>query len=238
MERRDFLKGTVAATGAIAVGPLAAPAASAADKTGREGPLRVQILMFDGVEEQDFVGPVEVLGHAVHAGGQVRTTLVRPGVPGEVVATFGTRIAVPTAWHPTDADLLIVPGGGYAAKDGPGVNALIKDREVLRNLVRAHQAGMIIAGVCTGVMVLSAAGLTRGRPCTTHHLAKADLTAQKGQVVDARVVDDGDLVTAGGVTSGLDLALWLVTRELGSAVSVGVESVLEYEQRGAVWQRP
>ncbi len=56
-------------------------------------------------------------------------------------------------------------------------------------------------------------------------------------MIDARVVDDGDLVTAGGITSGLDLALWLVTHELGVAVAAGVESVLESEQRGVVWRR-
>ncbi len=204
----------------------------------RHGPLRVQILMFDGIEEQDVIGPVAVFGHAGHQDPRIRTTLVKPGAPGQVTGTFGTQFAVPATWDPADADVLVVPGGGYRAKDGPGVHTLIKDEQVLRDIGRAHRAGVLVAGVCTGVMVLSAAGLTRGRPCTTHHLAKADLAAQQAQVIDARVVDDGDLVTAGGVTSGLDLALWLVTRELGAAVAVDVESVLEYEQRGAVWRRP
>ncbi len=190
-------------------------------------PLRVQILMYDGVEEQDFIGPRDVLGHAERAGGRVRTTLVRPSAPGEVTCFFGTRVVVPTAWEPTDGDLLIVPGGG---------DRLINDPDVLRNLVRAQQAGVTVAGVCTGVLVLSAAGLTKGRPCTTHQLGKAELAAQGGTVIDARVVDDGNLVTAGGVTSGIDLALWMVTRECGAAVAAGVESVMEYEQRGVVWR--
>ncbi len=189
--------------------------------------LRVQILMYDGVEEQDCIGPRDVLGHAEQAGGQVRTTLVRPSAPGEVTCFFGTKVTVPTAWEPTDTDLLIVPGGG---------DQLIKDADVLRNLVRAQEAGVVIAGVCTGVMVLSAAGLTKGRPCTTHHLAKADLAAQGGKVIDARVVDDGNLVTAGGVTSGIDLALWMITRECGASIALGVESIMEYEQRGVVWR--
>ena len=63
-----------------------------------------------------------------------------------------------------------------------------------------------VASVCTGAMLLSAAGLTRGRPATTHHVAHADLAAAGAQLItDARVVDDGDLLTAGGITSGLDL---------------------------------
>lgn len=190
-------------------------------------PLRVQILMYDGVEEQDAIGPRDVLGHAAQAGGQVETTLVRPTAPGEVTCFFGTKVTVPTAWEPTNTDLLIVPGGG---------DRLIHDPDVLRDLVRAQEAGVIVAGVCTGVMVLSAAGLTNGRPCTTHHLAKAELAAQGGKVIDARVVDDGNLVTAGGVTSGIDLALWMITRECGAAVAVDVESIMEYEQRGVVWR--
>ncbi|MCX4856146.1 DJ-1/PfpI family protein [Streptomyces canus] len=189
--------------------------------------LRIQILMYDGVEEQDAIGPRDVFGHAVQAGGDVKTTLVRPSAPGEVTGFFGTRIVVPTAWDPTDADVLIVPGGG---------DQLIKDPEVLRDLVRAQEAGVTVAGVCTGVLVLSAAGLTKGRPCTTHHLGKADLAAQGGKVIDARVVDDGNLVTAGGVTSGIDLALWILARELGASVALAVESIMEYEQRGTVWR--
>ncbi|WP_328687050.1 DJ-1/PfpI family protein [Streptomyces caniferus] len=190
-------------------------------------PLRVQILMYDGVEEQDFIGPRDVLGHAERAGGQVHTTLVRPSAPGKVTCFFGTEVTVPAAWEPTDSDLLIVPGGG---------DQLLNDPDVLRNLVRAQQAGVTVAGVCTGVMVLSAAGLTKGRPCTTHHLAKSELAAQGGKVIDARVVDDGNLVTAGGVTSGIDLALWMITRECGASIAVSVESVMEYEQRGVVWR--
>ncbi|MFI0790875.1 DJ-1/PfpI family protein [Streptomyces lydicus] len=190
-------------------------------------PLRVQILMYDGVEEQDFIGPRDVLGHAERAGGPVRTALVRLSAPGKVRCFFGTEVMVPAVWEPADADVLIVPGGG---------DQLIHDPEVLQNLVRAQEAGVTVAGVCTGVMVLSAAGLTRGRPCTTHHLAKAELAAQGGTVVDARVVDDGNLVTAGGVTSGIDLALWMISRECGASLASSVESVMEYEQRGVVWR--
>ncbi|MEV6029265.1 DJ-1/PfpI family protein [Streptomyces sp. NPDC052036] len=103
-------------------------------------------------------------GTLLPAGGQVETTLVRPSAPGEVTCFFGTKIVVPAVWEPTDADVLM-PGGG---------DQLIKDPDVLRDLVRAQQAGVTVAGVCTGVLALSAAGLTKDRPCTTHHLAKAD----------------------------------------------------------------
>ena len=86
-------------------------------------------------------------------------------------------------------------------------------------------------------MLLAAAGLLEGRPATTHHTALADLRAAGADVVEARVVDDGDVVTAGGVTSGLDLVLWLVERHFGPALAVAAERELEYERRGTVWRR-
>src|SRR5262249_51353304 len=102
---------------------------------------------------------------------------------------------------------------------------------------RLHTAGTILAGVCTGAMLLAAAHLVIGRHATTHHLALDELRAAGATVVDARVVDDGDLITSGGVTSGTDLALWLVERFFGPQVALQIESRLEYERRGTVWRR-
>jgi transcriptional regulator GlxA family with amidase domain len=101
-----------------------------------------------------------------------------------------------------------------------------------------HEEGTILAAICTGSMLLAAAGLLRGRPATTHHGALEDLRTAGAEVIRARVVDDGDIVTAGGVTSGLDLALWLVERFAGPQLAVAVEQRLEYERRGTVWHRP
>jgi transcriptional regulator GlxA family with amidase domain len=83
-------------------------------------------------------------------------------------------------------------------------------------------------------MILSAAGLTRGRPATTHAVAREALAAEGAKVLDARVVDDGDLVTAAGVTSGIDLALWLTERLAGAAVAEAVSTNLEYRRERAV----
>ncbi|MFD4575194.1 DJ-1/PfpI family protein [Streptomyces sp. NPDC058417] len=197
----------------------------------------MHILVYDGAEEQDFIGPRDVFGHAVHAGGAVETSLVRPGGPGEVTCAFGTRIVVDQGWRPTEADILVIPGGGWAKPDGPGVHRLRSSPTVLDGLRRAHRSGVVLAGACTGVMALSAAGLLKGRPCTTHHLATDVLAQEGGELVSSRVVDDKDVVTAGGVTSGLDLALWMVTRECGAPVAARIEAVMEYEQRGTVWRR-
>ncbi|WP_189226866.1 DJ-1/PfpI family protein [Saccharothrix coeruleofusca] len=207
---------------------MAAPVASAAN------PLRVQVLVFEGVEEQDFAGPVEVLGIAGRrSNGALTSTLVTPDRPGGITCNFGTRLEVAKGWSPHEADVLVVPGGGLASREGSAVRRLIEDRRFLRRLA---DADLLHVGVCTGSTVLAAAGLTRGRNATTHTSDKAYLAAQGANVINARVVDDGDLITGGGVSSGLDVALWLVERFLGAQLAQGVETIMEYERRGTVWR--
>jgi len=99
-----------------------------------------------------------------------------------------------------------------------------------------HRGGTTLASVCTGAMLLADAGLMAGRPATTHHTARAALAEQGVRVIDARVVDDGDIVSGAGVTSGLDLALWLVERHFGAELSFAVEVRLEYARRGPIWR--
>ncbi|MFH9953736.1 DJ-1/PfpI family protein [Streptomyces roseolus] len=244
MNRRTLLR-TATALGAAGLAsgvPTATAGASttagttASSGSGRPGPLRVQVVLFEGVEELDLAAPYEVLSASDHfTERDVRVRYVALDGPRTVTAAFGTGLRAEHRWAPEEADLLVVPGGGYARRDDPGVRAEIRRGALPRALAAARRPGLTIAGLCTGVMLLSAAGLTRGRPCTTHHRAQADLVEQGGVLKKARVVDDGDLVTAGGVTSGLDLALWLVRRELGVDAVLGLETMLEYEARGTVW---
>ncbi|MER7621185.1 DJ-1/PfpI family protein [Streptomyces sp. NPDC126503] len=247
MNRRTLLR-TATALGAAGLatgsttGPAAArgtapsPATAAGRAAGSGDPLRVQVVLFPGVEELDLAAPYEVFSASdFFTDRAVDVRYVALDGPGTITAAFGTTLRVEHGWAPDEADLLVVPGGGYARRDDPGVWAEIRRGALPRALAGAGRPGLTIAALCTGVMLLSAAGLTRGRPCTTHHRARADLERQGGVLKRARVVDDGDLVTAGGVTSGLDLALWLVRRELGVDAALGLESMLEYEARGTVW---
>lgn len=98
-------------------------------------------------------------------------------------------------------------------------------------LAQARSTTACMAAVCTGTMLLAHAGLVKGRRAATHHLALEDLLASGAIVVNERVVDDGDLVTSGGVTSGIDLALWLVEREFSAALADDVASRMEYPRR-------
>jgi transcriptional regulator GlxA family with amidase domain len=85
-------------------------------------------------------------------------------------------------------------------------------------------------------MVLASAGLLDGRPAVTHRGALADLRETDASVVDARVVDDGDVVTAGGITAGIDAALWLVEREWGPETAATVAETMEYERSDDVYR--
>jgi transcriptional regulator GlxA family with amidase domain len=197
--------------------------------------LRVDIAVFDGVDDLDVVGPFEVLSIAGRAGLGAGVRLTTIGDPRPVTTRGGLSLH-PSEWAPEDADVLLVPGGGYHLGDTVGVRAELADGRLPAALAAAARPGLVHASVCTGALLLAAAGLVTGRPCTTHHGALSDLAAAGGRLVEARVVDDGGLVTAGGITSGLDLALWLVERFLGPEASGVVSRAMEYERREPLWR--
>lgn len=198
-----------------------------------------KIVVFEGFDELDAVAPFEVLRNAAAAGADARVELVTLDGAAEVTAAHGLRIQPGGRLEDGEPpDVVIVAGGGWNNRAPRGVRAEVASGAIPAALVRLHDSGATVATVCTGAMLAATAGLTDGRPATTHHGAIADLRASGAQIVQARVVDDGDLVTAGGVTSGLDLALWLVERYFGERVEKAVEGTLEYERRGPVWVRP
>ncbi|MFD4668594.1 DJ-1/PfpI family protein [Lentzea sp. NPDC058450] len=197
--------------------------------------MRVGIVVFDGTDDLDVVGPFSVFGMASRAGLGVEVELIAPGERPDVTTRGGLSLR-PGRWAPQDLDVLIVPGGGYASGEDIGVRAEIADGRLPAALAAAVRPDLVLASVCTGALLLAAAGLVTGRPCTTHHRAVEDLVAAGGRHVDARVVDDGDLVTAGGVSSGLDLALWLVERFRGPDAAGLVQRVMEYERREPLWR--
>jgi putative intracellular protease/amidase len=135
--------------------------------------------------------------------------------------------------------ILVVPGGGWISRSERGAWAEAA-RGVLPALIAERfDAGSVIAAVCTGSMLLAAAGLLDGRPAVTNDGAIRELSGAGARVIgDARVVDDGQIVTAGGITAGLDLGLWLVQRYRGPAAAAARAAQLEYARTGYVWRRP
>lgn len=201
--------------------------------------MQVDIVVFDGFDDLDAIGPFEVFNHAHSFGADIEVRLSTLAEQEVVTSGHGLRIE-PDGVLRTGADaadLVVVPGGGWGQRTEAGAWGEAERGDLPQALQRLYNDGAVVASVCTGGMLLARAGLTEGRPAVTHHDALDDLRDSGAEVVDARIVDDGDIVTAGGVTSGIDLALHLVEREFGSTVAHHVTNHMEYEPRRDVHER-
>lgn len=189
----------------------------------------IGLLLFDGVEELDAVGPWEVLASWTqeHPEDGWSICCLSPG-GAEVTGAKNLRLA---AHHSLDdapaLDVLIHPGG-------LGTRRLLRDPAYL-SWIRAQRASVaLMASVCTGSLVYAAAGLLTGRRATTHWAALnllAELDPTIITDVDARFVDDGDLVTSAGVSAGIDMALHLVARFAGTERAEAVRRDIQYDPR-------
>ena len=172
---------------------------------------KIGILLFPGVEELDFVGPFEVLSYVNKIiPNSVQVSLVAESA-GELRAFNGLRILPDmTVDACPDLDVLVVPGG-------KGRLAAMKNTNLRQFILRQEAQARFIASVCTGAFLLAEAGLLTGRKATTYHECLDELARYDGvEVVAAKVVPAGRIVTAGGVSSGLELGFYLL-RELFDA---------------------
>jgi transcriptional regulator GlxA family with amidase domain len=197
--------------------------------------VRVTVICYDGFDELDVVGPYEVFQSATDRGADLPARLATLDPTERVTAAHGLRVepdgTLPAPDDPDAPDLLVVPGGGWNDRRDRGARAEAERGAIPDAVAAHHAAGATVAGVCTGGMLLARAGLLDGRPATTHHGALDDLRATAADVREARVVDDDDVLTAGGITSGIDLALHLVEREAGADVARAVAANMAHERR-------
>ncbi|WP_205873746.1 DJ-1/PfpI family protein [Mycobacterium camsae] len=209
--------------------------------------MRAQIVLYDGFDPLDVIGPFEVLAAGSEfVGGELAVALVSAqGARSVTSGTLGLTLSASDALDPDQAGCVLVPGasGPIAGDPDDGVDTIAvllaraADTELTPLLAKAFQnSATTMAAVCGGSMIMAMAGLIEGRHAVTHHLGLDLLDAAGVHAVAARVVDDGDLVTSGGVTSGLDLALHLLDRWYGPRVARAVEELFEYERRGVVWR--
>lgn len=196
----------------------------------------IAIVLFEGFDELDAIAPYEVFENAREEGADMRATLCTIDDVDEVTASHGLRVGVDARLTDLSPDLVLVPGGQWGARGETGAWAEAERGDIPDAVARLYDEGVSVGGVCTGGMLLARAGITDGCPAMTHGGAIDDLRASGAEVVDARVVDDGDVVTSGGVTSGLDLAFHLVRREFGDEIADAVAERMEYEPRGPVYQ--
>ncbi|MCB4824715.1 DJ-1/PfpI family protein [Roseicella aerolata] len=179
--------------------------------------LSIGFLLFPRLTQLDLTGPFEVLSRL--PGATVRTLWKQAG---PVRSDTGLTLLADTALADcSQLDLLCVPGG-------PGVAALMEDAEVLAFLRRQAPGARWVTSVCTGALVLGAAGLLRGRRATTHWASHDFLAALGAKPVEARVVRDGPLVTGGGVTAGIDFALTIVAEIAGPEAAQAIQLQIEY----------
>jgi transcriptional regulator GlxA family with amidase domain len=207
--------------------------------------VHAQIVLFDGFDPLDVIAPFDVLVAGSDAvGGELVVELVSAEGPGPVVSgSRGLVLNATAQLDPSKPGYVIVPGASGPIDGDPDevdtipvLLARFGETEAVP-LMRDAMANpdITVATVCGGSLALAMAGLLEGRNAVTHVLGLDVLDATGVNVVRARVVDDGDLVTAGGVTSGLDLALHLLDRSYGPRVALAVEELFEYERRGTVW---
>jgi transcriptional regulator GlxA family with amidase domain len=190
-------------------------------------PRRIGILLFDDVEELDAVGPWEVLAHWTRhhpQDGWTVSCLSHDGAP--VTAAKGLVLGAHVALDEAPPlDVFLHPGG-------QGTRRLLRDTAHL-DWIRAQRAHVpLMVSVCTGSLVYAAAGLLHERPATTHWAALDELRALDSTIdvrEDDRWVDDGDVITAAGVSAGIDMALHLVARLAGVERARQVRRAIEYD---------
>ena len=187
--------------------------------------MQTEILIYDGFDELDAIGPFEVLS-------PLKPKLVTLKPTDTVTASHALTL-IPHATLSKAPGLLIVPGGGWLARnEQTGAYAEYLRGDIPAAIAERHARGSdncerLHRRNCSSPK----AGLLDGRPAITHHTALDDLRAAGADVQPhARWVDDGDILTAGGVTSGIDLALHLLERFLGAEAAQRREHVLEHRR--------
>lgn len=181
--------------------------------------MEVAILTFEGLTVLDAIGPYEVMRSV--PGWEVRFVARQPGEQRADSGSLGL-IADHTLEEVAEPDIVLVPGG-------LGNRRILYDERVLDWLRGADRQSRWTTSVCTGSLVLGAAGLLDGKRATSHWLYVERLSEFGAQPVRERVVVDGKTVTAAGVSAGIDMALHLVSREAGDKVAQAVQLSIEYD---------
>jgi transcriptional regulator GlxA family with amidase domain len=184
----------------------------------------IAILIFDGVEEMDFVGPLEVFAAAAEPHREWRVATVAETLA-PIRCEKGMRVLPDCVFAEIDrAEVVVIPGGSGAR------------REIANAATVSWLQGMKprcdwIASVCTGAFLLAGSGLANGRRITTHHdfLYKLREMANAEVVEGVRFVRDGEIVSAAGVMSGIEMSLWLVGRIWGTEAVARTKSYIAYD---------
>ncbi len=181
--------------------------------------MRIAILIFDRLTALDAIGPYEVLSRLPGA----ELTFVAKERGPKRTDTGALAITADAAIDElTDPEIVVVPGG-------EGNRPLIEDEVVLDWLRNAHETSKWTTSVCTGSLVLAAAGILEGKRATSHWAYREQLRLGGAEPVAERVVVDGKIVTAAGVSAGIDMALRLTALQYGDDLARGIQLGIEYD---------
>lgn len=180
--------------------------------------MKIVILLFDNFTALDVAGPFEVLSRMPGAtvyitGTEKRRYKDEKGI--QLIAQFSIN-------EITDAEILLVPGGF-------GIDSLMDNQEVIEWIRKIDSTTKWTTSVCSGALLLAKAGLLDGKNCTTHWLRKDQLRKFNVNVQDERYVQDGKLITSAGVSAGIDMALFLVSKIAGDLVAQSIQLSMEYD---------
>jgi putative intracellular protease/amidase len=179
-------------------------------------PLRIVFALFPGVTQLDFTGPHQVLSRLPGA------NVIAASAKGGAIETDGLTFAALVRLGDINAcDVICVPGGA-------GTTEAMADGDYMGEVKRLAGGARFVTSVCTGSLILGAAGLLKGKRAACHW-ASRDLLTLFGAIPDAgRVVRDGNVITGGGVTAGIDFALTLAAELAGPLIAQSIQLALEY----------
>ena len=181
--------------------------------------MQIAIPLFDRFTALDAVGPYEVLSRL--PGARVEFVAAEPGI--YRTDTRMLALSVERSYEDVPApEVLVFPGGA-------GTRALMRDEATLDWVRGVHEQSRFTTSVCTGALVLAAAGVLDGLEATTHWVARPLLAELGARPVEARVVEQGKVITAAGVSAGIDMALTLAERIAGPQVAQAVQLGIEYD---------
>ena len=178
----------------------------------------IAFLLYDNMTSLDFIGPYQVLGMVPKA----RLHLVATEA-GPIRTDLGVRIHADKRLEElSHADILVVPGS-------PDPSKVMGDERVLQWLRALDATSRWTTSVCTGALILGAAGLLQGKRATTHWVVLEQLRNFGATPMSERVVFDGKVVAAAGVSAGIDMALALVAKEFGALLAQSIQLGIEYD---------
>ncbi len=179
---------------------------------------QIAVVLYPGVTSLDFVGPSEVLGGLPNAQLHYLST-----TPGEIRSDTGGLTLVATDLREIpNPDIFLVPGG-------PGGDDAMEDTVLLNWIRKAHETSKWTTSVCNGSRVLAAAGVLKGLKATCHWSMLETLSEFGAIPTSERVVREGKVITAAGVSSGIDMALRLVALEAGDMMAQAIQLAIEYD---------